>query len=71
MPSPQTDEHDVEDPVDEPQVMTSFNTPIGNVWCKQHVKTHETSIMLHINEQEFCALIDTGAQVSCLTFSVE
>lgn len=37
------------------------------VWCKHHVPTHIASISVEIQGATYCVLLDTGAQVSCVS----
>ena len=36
-------------------------------WCSRHPRTHATAVLLRLGESLYCALIDTGAQVSCIS----
>ena len=36
-------------------------------WCFAHRRCHSASLMLSFKESQYCALFDTGAQVSCIT----
>ena len=42
----------------------------SGAWCDRHHKTHSASIMLQLGDMRCCALIDTGAQVSCVLVNV-
>jgi len=45
----------------------SSDQPMGPYgWCEKHSHTHVASVMLNIGGQRCCALIDTGAQISCM-----
>ena len=39
-------------------------------WCGRHDRTHATSAMIEVCGLLFCALFDTGAQISCVSRSL-
>ena len=39
-------------------------------WCTLHERTHMSSLMVKLGDTHYCALIDTGAQVSCISQSL-
>jgi hypothetical protein len=39
-------------------------------WCSFHQHTHLASLMVQVGDRSYCALLDTGAQVSCITTRV-
>ena len=40
------------------------------IWCDKHLCTHETATMVIVGGRRICALIDSGAQVSCISDSI-
>jgi hypothetical protein len=36
-------------------------------WCCIHLKTHVSSFMVEVENGTYCALLDTGAQISCVS----
>lgn len=39
-------------------------------WCSLHPRTHLSSMMIIVAGRSYCALLDSGAQVSCVSFSL-
>jgi hypothetical protein len=51
---------------DEANVLTAFVR--DRTWCGIHTRFHLASVMISCMEGEFCALFDTGAQISCVSY---
>ena len=39
-------------------------------WCSKHPRTHEATILVQLSQESVCVLLDTGAQVSCVQYTV-
>ena len=39
-------------------------------WCERHPRTHVASIMVELENHRYCALLDSGSQVSCVALTV-
>ena len=57
---------DAEDEDDLAGVLTASQAE----WCPGHTRTHSASIMVECGERSWCALLDTGAEVNCVSHRV-
>lgn len=39
-------------------------------WCSRHLHSHFSSLMVKYEEQSLCALLDGGAMISCVAYSI-
>lgn len=61
------DRSDVESVVDaEVDVDLLCNHCRPSSWCAYHAPTHVSSIMAEFGDKQYCVLLDTGAQISCV-----
>ena len=56
----------VDEPDDEMNIACIFFAPTSE-WCSRHFRTHAASLMIKCRGLLWCALQDTGAEISCMT----
>ena len=60
---------DVEDVCGVPEVSTFTDVTAGS-WCDKHLHSQASTVMITVDSTPCCALIDTGAQLSCISEGV-
>ena len=55
---------------EEVQLSTTGNHEMMEFWCQRHVKAHSVSVLVNIDGNRYCSLLDSGAQVSCIALDV-
>ena len=52
------------------EMSVAAQQPVGLHWCSAHVRSHSATLMVQVQQNSYCALLDSGSQITCVTESL-